>query len=146
MTKNELVQFLKEARKQVNNQVALTGMELYPLWEAGIEITETMITEGENRFRYNGHLWETNTAHTTQADWYPRQATASIWTIINVEHTGTLEDPIPAFANMEYEKGKYYIENEVIYLMSREGMEEGEKITLQYTPSQLVGIYFTVVS
>ena len=43
---------------------------------------------------------------------------------------------------MEYIKGKYYAENESIYLMNRQGMAEGESVTLYYLPSQLVGIYF----
>ena len=46
---------------------------------------------------------------------------------------------------MEYIKGKYYAENESIYLMNRQGMAEGESITLYYLPSQLVGQYFEIV-
>ena len=63
----------------------------------------------------------------------------------NGGHAGTREDPSPAVASMEYVKGKYYIENGVIYLMNRQGMADGESIVLHYTPSQLVGIYFEVV-
>ena len=65
--------------------------------------------------------------------------------LIDVTHAGTIDDPIPAAAGMEYTKGLYYIEGETVYLMSREGMEDGESITLAYLPSQLVGQYFTVV-
>ena len=73
--------------------------------------------------------------------WNPVDA-ASIWTAIDIEHEGTIDDPIPAVAGMEYIKGKYYAENESIYLMNRQGMAEGESVTLYYLPSQLVGIYF----
>ena len=83
-------------------------------------------------------------AHTTQADWTP-DITPSLWTVIDVEHAGTLDDPIPAVASMEYIKGKYYIENGTIYLMNRQGMADGESIVLHYLPSQLVGQYFEAV-
>ena len=46
---------------------------------------------------------------------------------------------------MEYIKGKYYIDGDTIYLMNREGMEDGEGVTLQYLPSELIGHYFSVV-
>ena len=64
---------------------------------------------------------------------------------IEETHGGTLEDPIPASVNLEYEKGKYYIENDVVYLMNREGMADGESIVLHFLPSQLVGQYFEVI-
>lgn len=57
-------------------------------------------------------------------------------------HAGTKEDPIPAVAGMEYEKGKYYSDGGKLYLMNRQGMNDGDKITLYYLPSQLVGQYF----
>ena len=65
---------------------------------------------------------------------------------IEETHAGTLEDPIPAAANLEYVKGKYYIENDVIYLMNRAGMADGETVVLQFVPSQLIGQYFEVVT
>ena len=65
--------------------------------------------------------------------------------VINVTHAGTLEDPIPASAGMEYEYGKYYIEGETIYRCNRQGGKDGDKYTLDYLPSQLVGHYFEVV-
>ena len=46
---------------------------------------------------------------------------------------------------MEYVKGLYYIENNVIYLMNRQGMQDGESVVLQYMPSELVGQYFEIV-
>lgn len=36
---------------------------------------------------------------------------------------------------MEYVKGKYYKEGEVLYLMNRDGMEDGDKVSLTYKPS-----------
>lgn len=73
----------------------------------------------------------------------------ALYVLINVKHEGTIDDPIPIpepFSSMEYVKGKYYIENDVVYLMNRPGMEDGETIDLAYKPSQLVGVYFEVAT
>lgn len=94
-------------------------------------------------------LYKCISAHTSQSDWAPGAA-PSLWTAIESgEHAGTQEDPIPVpetvtTAGMEYEKGKYYSEGGKVYLMDREGMEDGEKITLYFAPSALVGQYFSV--
>ena len=76
--------------------------------------------------------------------WNPVEA-KSIWTAIDVTHAGTIDDPIPAVAGMEYVYGKYYIEGETIYICKRIGEAEGGTIVLQFLPSQLVGQYFEIV-
>ena len=123
---------------------ALKVIDLCPVWDIGIAITQDMINKGQNRYQDNGKLYKCIQPHTTQADWRPESTTA-LWTLIDVTHTGTIDDPIPAVAGMEYVKGKYYAENESIYLMNRQGMAEGESITLYYLPSQLVGQYFAKI-
>ena len=81
--------------------------------------------------------------HTTQADW-PPHSTPAMWTIIDLEHAGTQDDPIPASRGMEYEYGKYYLDSEdgKTYKCERIGEQSGNKITLQYLPHELVGQYF----
>ena len=134
----DIVNLLVEARATYSDAKALQYMELYPKWSEGIAVNV------DERYQYNGRLYKVGQAHTTQADW-PPDITPALWTVIDVEHAGTLEDPIPAVASMEYIKGKYYSENGVVYLMNRQGMADGESIVLHYTPSQLVGQYFEVV-
>lgn len=84
--------------------------------------------------------------HTTQADWPPHN-TPAMWTIIDLEHAGTQDDPIPAARGMEYTYGLYYKdpENTKLYLCERIGEAAGGKIVLQYLPHELVGQYFTAV-
>lgn len=84
--------------------------------------------------------------HTTQADW-PPHLTPAMWTIINVDHAGTQDDPIPAARGMEYTYGLYYKDPEdtKLYLCERIGEQSGNKIILQYLPHELVGQYFTEV-
>ena len=117
---------------------ALKVIDLYPEWTVGIAVAK------DSRYQYNGKLYKCIQPHTTQADWTP-DITPALWTVIDATHSGTIDDPIPAVAGMEYTKGLYYIEDGTIYLMNRQGMAEGETITLQYLPSQLVGQYFEVV-
>lgn len=84
--------------------------------------------------------------HTTQADWPPHK-TPALWTIIDLEHDGTQDDPIPAARGMEYTYGLYYRDPEdtKLYLCERIGEAAGGKIVLQYLPHELVGNYFTAV-
>ena len=134
----DLVAFLKAARLTADDNTALTGMELYPVWAVGIAVAK------DSRYQYNGKLYKVVQAHTTQADWTP-DVTPALWTLIDVAHAGTIDDPIPAVAGMEYVYGKYYIEGETVYICKRTGEAEGGTIVLQFLPSQLVGQYFEVV-
>lgn len=96
------------------------------------------------KFTHNNELYKTAQADLLfQSQYAPGQGTESLYTHIDESHAGTLEDPIPAFANMEYFQGKYYVENDIIYLCNSELAKDG--IVLQFMPSQLVGIYFEKV-
>lgn len=138
-TKAELVNLLVEVRPQLDDQLALKYSAMYPVWAAGIPV------EVGQRYQYGDRLYKVGQAHTTQADWTP-DITPALWTVIDVAHAGTIDNPIPAVSGMEYTKGLYYIENDVIYLMNRSGMNDGETVVLYYTPSQLVGQYFEVIN
>lgn len=137
--RQDLVNLLVDIRPELNDQLALKYSAMYPVWATGIAV------EVGQRYQYGDRLYKVGQAHTTQADWTP-DITPALWTVIDVEHTGTLVDPIPAVAGMEYIKGKYYIEDNKKYLMNRAGMEIGEGVILQYLPSQLVGLYFEEVA
>lgn len=138
MKHTDLVAFMRAARLTVDDETALTGKELYPVWSENISVSVN------DRYQYNDKLYKCVQAHTTQADWTPDK-TPALWAVIDVTHAGTIEDPIPASRGMEYVKGLYYIENNVIYLMNRQGMQDGESVVLQYMPSELVGQYFEIV-
>lgn len=114
---------------------------LYPVWAVG----ET-VQAGDRRY-YAPKLYKAVQAHTTQADWTPDK-TPALWTVIDVEHAGTIDDPIPASRGMEYTYGLYYLDPEdgKLYICQRTGEAEGGKITLQYLPHELIGNYFTEVT
>lgn len=151
MNKQELINYVRAAREAVDDRTALTGMDLYPHFD---DIKGTYQHKGARcRYEVNGkmHLFKLECEDQTDEgtliveNWTPTDA-SSIWTAINITHAGTIEDPIPAVAGMEYEYGKHYIEDGTIYLMNRQGMIEGEKIALAYLPSQLIGHYFEVAA
>lgn len=90
--------------------------------------------------------------HVSQPDWAPGLA-PSLWVALESgEHAGTLEDPIPVpdtvtTSGMEYEYGKYYSEGNQVYICKRGGVPDpesmyGQKETLYFPPSQLIGQYF----
>ena len=111
---------------------------LFLPWAAG----ETY--KAGDRRRDEDKLYKCLTTHTSQLGWEPH-LTPALWVVIDVEHAGTIEDPIPAARGMEYEYGKYYLdpEDNKIYLCKR-GSETGS-IVLQYLPHELVGHYFEEV-
>lgn len=142
---NDLVELLVDMRPSLSDDLALKYAAMYPEWAAGIKITQDDIDAGKNRYQYMDKLYKAVQSHTTQAGWEPRIETAAIWTLIDVTHAGTIDDPVPAVAGMEYEYGKYYIEDSAIYICQRAGESEGSKVTLAYLPSELIGQYFEEV-
>ena len=83
--------------------------------------------------------------HESQPSWEPDLVPA-MWAVIDETHAGTVEDPIPAARGMIYYKDKYYLDpNGKTSLCTRDRDDQpGAGIQLQYLPSELVGVYFTL--
>lgn len=133
----------------LSDEEALRAKVLYTTFDELAKEGFTAEAEGY-KFRDGDDLWKTAQDNVTfQPQYRPGTGTESLYTRIDEAHAGTIEDPIPAKANMEYEYGKYYSEGDTIYLCKRGGIPEeeaeamyGQKVTLQYLPSALVGQYF----
>lgn len=129
---------------------AVQAKAIYDKFDDLVKLKYTAEKKGF-KFRDGDDLWKTAQDNVTfQAQYRPGQGTESLYTHIDEAHAGTREDPIPAKANMEYEYGKYYSEGDAIYLCKRGGVanpEEmyGQKVTLQYLPSELIGQYFVQI-
>lgn len=124
-----------------DDEQALKVKTLFDEWKAG-----ESVKVGDRRL-YQDKLYKVIQEHTTQADWTPDK-TASLWTVIDESHAGTIEDPVPVpeqLTSFEYEWGKHYSESGKIYLCNRTGGKAGDKYTLNHKPSQLVGHYFALV-
>lgn len=125
----------KEATEEINAYDLTPGEALqvkdhYPEWVAGITVKV-----GE-RYLSDNVLWECIKEHTTQDNWKPSMATASLWKVVDEEHKGTIDDPIVYIPPMEIFKDKYYIQNGVKYKCTRNSEQP-----LTHDLSALVGLY-----
>ena len=77
------------------------------------------------RFQYGETLYEVVQPHTFSAEWVPGVGTESLYKVVQEEHEGTQEDPIPWQHNMELESGKYYTDGGVLYLCVRDSGRPG---------------------
>lgn len=129
----------EEITKEINTYDLTPGEALqvkdhYPEWIAGITVKV-----GE-RYLSDDILWECIQGHTTQENWRPGTSTASLWKVVDEEHAGTIDDPIPYVTPMELFEGKYYRQNGVTYKCTRDS-----GIPLVQDLSALVGLYVELV-
>ena len=116
----------------VDDNTALRMVEFYPEWSAG-----QAYTAGYKAQR-GGKLWRCLQAHTAQTGWEPENA-ASLWTEICESHDGTKYDPIPYDGNMVLQSGKYYTQNNILYLCNRDTVNP-----VYNALAELVGLYVEV--
>lgn len=113
---------------------ALQVKDRYPEWVSGITVKV-----GE-RYLSDDILWECIQGHTTQENWRPGISTASLWKVVDEDHAGTIDDPIPYVTPMELFNGKYYRQDGVTYKCTRDS-----GIPLVQDLSALVGLYVELV-
>ncbi len=146
---NELLNDIQEdlALKYATDEEAYIMRYLYDPWKA-----DTKYEVGDRRL-YKDNLYKCKQAHTSQAQHTPDLVPA-LWDIINGDsEKGTIDNPIivpEVVSSMEYEYGKYYLEDTKIYLCKRAGVPNpesmyGQKVSLTFKPSQLIGHYFEIV-
>lgn len=116
----------------VDDQTAVRMTSFYPEWQ-----TDTAYTAGF-KVQRNGKLCRCVQPHTSQSGWEPENA-ASLWEYINEVYAGDLYDPIPYDGNMALVNGKYYSQNGVTYLCTR---DTGNPV--YNALSELVGLYVEV--
>ena len=113
----------------VDDNTAMRMKSFYPEWESGATYAAGY------KVQHGGNLWRTIQAHTAQPGWEPENA-ASLWEQINETHDGTIDDAIPYDGNMALESGKYYTQNDVIYLCNRDTANP-----VYHALRDLVGLY-----
>lgn len=118
----------------VDDQTALRMKDFYPEWKPGVPVSDGY------KVRYNGQLYKVVTAHTTQVDWTP-DAAVTMFEKIDETHDGTQYDPIPYDGNMTLYSGKYYTQNGVIYVCTR---DSGNPV--YHALADLVGLYVEIVT
>ena len=116
-------------------------------YEDPIPFIYGMPTVKGKRYSYDGEIYIWNTADCASCVWLPSQGIWEWKKATEHEAEGTITDPIPASAGMEYVYGKYYLDpaDNKTYLCTRAGTVDGETITLYFLPHELVGQYFELV-
>ena len=117
---------------------ALKHLSYYPEWGDEKAPMGKEVDAGF-RLRHGGTLYEVIQPHALQADWIPGTGTESLYKVVQEEHAGTADDPIPYAGNMELEEGKYYTQDGAVYLCTR---STGQPV--YHTLAELVGLYVEV--
>lgn len=89
MKHTDLVAFMRAARLTVDDETALTGKELYPVWAENISVSVN------DRYQYNNKLYKCVQAHTTQADWTPDK-TPALWVEVSLDEFPEWRQPTGA--------------------------------------------------
>lgn len=86
------------------------------------------------KFQYNNQPYQTLQYINVVLDNQTPDLVYALYKIIDEEHEGTLDDPIPYTQQMAIEKGKYYIQYDIIYLAIQD-MPTGMPYDLNQIPS-----------
>ena len=123
---------IQKGAQSLSDADALEIKSVYPIWDGAAHY------DVGDKVQYNDKLYRCLQAHTSQVDWTP-DVTASLWTVIDEEHKGTINDPIPYSGNMALESGKYYEQDSVVYLCTRDTINP-----VFSALAELVGLYVEV--
>lgn len=133
----------QKGSQYLEDQEALIVKGIYLTWEECVELGQ-IDTDGKTgyKFTYGDNLYSCINANPTfQADWIPGVGTESLYTRIDETHAGTYEDPIPYEGNMVLEEGKYYSQDGVTYICTRDS-----GIALTHPLKDLVGHYVEIAT
>lgn len=123
-------------RTDITDEDALKRSLLVYAWESyiGKSLTKEQIVS------YNDTLYRVRQdISAVLADQYPSLDTAALYEAIEVEASGTADDPIAYVPPMEIFNGKYYTQGGVKYLCTRDS-----GTALSHDLSALVGLYVEV--
>ena len=85
----QLRQLIEQLAVTLDDESALTGVELFPAWVVGKAYAVN------DRAQYNGTLYKCTQAHTSQSDWMP-SATPALWKTVSVDEYPEWVQPIGA--------------------------------------------------
>ena len=74
----QLRQLIEQLAVTLDDETALTGVELFPAWVVGTAYAVN------DRAQYDGTLYKCVQAHTSQSDWMP-SATPALWKTVSVD-------------------------------------------------------------
>lgn len=74
----QLRQLIERIAVTLDDESALTGVELFPMWAIGRSYAVG------DRVQHGGTLYKCVQAHTSQTDWTP-DATPALWVVVSIE-------------------------------------------------------------
>ena len=113
---SQLKTLVSEQVAELSDEEAKKVPALFPVWQA-----DEAYSVGD-RVYYNGSLFKCLTAHTSQSNWNPKDA-ASLWQNVSEEAQeadGSHDNPFTWEVGMTCYNGKYYIEDGILYLCTRD--------------------------
>ena len=132
-------------RQQINtiagdNQTALRMPRYYPTFPELVGKTDKKGTKFRATDSEDADLYTVIQPELTIQEHYPPgTGTESLYTRIDEQHDGTKYDPIPYDGNMALQSGKYYTQNNILYLCNR---STGQPV--YNALAELVGLYVEV--
>ena len=124
---------IEKTSMNLTDSEAFDVAELFPMWKAEHEYAVG------DRVQYESKLYKCLQAHTSQEDWTPDTA-VSLWVEVAEPGQGdTPDNPIPYNNNMELFEGKYYSQNDVVYICFR-----STGVPVYNNLADLVGLYVNV--
>lgn len=123
----------------VDDNTALRMISFYPEWS---DLAAKSFTAEKIGFKFvhAGKLYKTRQEnHTFSSAWIPGEGTESIYERIDETHDGSKYDPIPYEGNMVLENGKYYTQDGVTYICTR---DTGNPV--YHVLKDLIGLYVDV--
>lgn len=138
----QIADTIQETSKKMNridltDNEALSVKDFYPTWESKIGNN----VEQGYKMLYDGNLWKVRQNHLIQEIYPPSLATAALYEVINYQHEGTIDDPIPYVPPMEIFSDKYYVQHDIIYRCTRDSLT-----ALSHDLSDLIGLYVEPIS
>lgn len=132
----EIVLEQYNARTDIGNEEALERAIVIFDWDRYIGST---LNAGQCVV-YLNEVYRVRQTHEVQEHYAPSLDTASLYEVIVLTASGDESDPIPYTPPMEIFNGKYYTQNDVKYLCTRDS-----GTALSHDLSALVGLYVEVV-
>lgn len=105
----------------ITDKQALTMASLFPVWPDGVNEEGQYIKD--QIVQYEGHLYriEQPTVTPVENEKPGGEGMLAVYRPIDVEHAGTLEDPIPWVSGMDCYEGKYYSYKGKVYKVADGG-------------------------
>lgn len=142
-SKSTSIQAISFAKQVINNfpmtaNEALEKKVLFPVWGDKNAPMGKTVPVG---FRFNHKsdpdaeytMYEVVQEHALASEWVPGTSTLSLYKVVQMEHSGAIDDPIPWESGMELFKDKYYTEDDLLYKCIR-----NSEIAMSFRLSDLI--------